>query len=219
MNRLDHGPRKLQQQRPLGFYDSFPAQDTIPPERNLEIGDVVKISKTEFFCLGQEGLRNDCKLSYALGDRRESLGSATCGDDLNVFIRVDAQPPQGETESEVGRCSQSVDAAGFAFELFYCRDARQRDYVIDKGRHHTDDHHRVGAGQPGTRQCSYRNTSSIDLTSEQGLKYGGTIADGDDFRLNAHFLQQFSILDHPDWAVRRAKTGPGKPDSFLRAHG
>ena len=47
----------------LAFDDRLAAQDTIPPEGNLQIGDVVKIAKAELFRLGQKRFRHDRELS------------------------------------------------------------------------------------------------------------------------------------------------------------
>ena len=87
--------------------------------------------------------------------------------------------------------------------------------MIDKRRNYAHDHHRVGAGQTRARKCCHRNAGRFDFICEEGLKHCGAGAYGDDFRLDAHFLEELSILDDPYRTVGWAKTGPRQPESLL----
>src|SRR5437868_7940505 len=66
MHRFNHGAGEFEHQRALCFDDALARKNAIPPKRNFEFADIVKIAEAELFRLGQEGFGYDRKLSYSL---------------------------------------------------------------------------------------------------------------------------------------------------------
>src|SRR5438128_11135373 len=87
--------------------------------------------------------------------------------------------------------------------------------MVDKGWHHANDHHRVGAGKARTRKGCHRDTRGIDFASQEGLKHRWAVAYADNFRLHGLFLEKFSIFNDPDGAIGWAKSRPSQPQLFL----
>src|SRR5574341_2688659 len=125
MQRLSHRLCELENGRSSCLDDRLAGQHRIPPEGDLERTDVQEIFESQLLGLAHERLRHDGKLDYPLGKSGESLGIAAGSDDLGLLVGIHAQPSQRETEAEVGRASQAVDAAGLSLELLYLGDRWQ----------------------------------------------------------------------------------------------
>ena len=61
---------------------------------NLERADIDQVSETHLLCFAHQWFPQERKLRDIARQRREPLRVFSRGDDLRIFFRVDAEPPQ-----------------------------------------------------------------------------------------------------------------------------